>query len=253
MKSFVSILFVVFTIHAYADCAGSGVYFWPADYSLTPNSFIVVTGYAASEDLVLGLGTKYEVYLENKTEKIKLVPLHTEVGTFRLSQIALKPERELTFGSSYTYVVYGEEENTFLDEVYNYSSGKREPVVFHVSKKSETAAPAWIKKPEFFKSEYVSFGCGPGKWLKYTIQIQEENDFLFQVNLTHIKTSKTVTFSVSAEKGMLMLGHGMCSGAFEFVDGDDYEFTADLIDECGNITKWKEVPIKFTAPDASGY
>lgn len=236
-----------------ADCAGSGIYFWPADYSLTPNSFIVVTGYASSEELVLGLGTKYEVFLENKSEKIKLVPVQTEVGGFHLSQIALKPEKELALGSSYQYVVYGADDNSFLDQVYNYTKGKREPVFFNVSKKPETIPPAWIKKPEFVKSEYIPFGCGPGKWIKYHFQIEETSNFLFRINLTHVINKSSVTFSITAEEGFLLIGHGMCSGAFEFIDGDNYEFTVDLIDECGNVTLWTDDPVQFTAPAAVDY
>ncbi len=40
----------------------------------------------------------------------------------------------------------------------------------------------------------------------------------------------------------------MCSGAFDFEEGDNYEIEFSIIDASGNLTAWTGDRIKFTKP-----
>jgi hypothetical protein len=64
----------------------------------------------------------------------------------------------------------------------------------------------------------------------------------------YIESGNETSYYVEPVKGNLNIGHGMCSGAFNFDEGDDYEIEFSIMDESGNMTAWTGDRIKFTKP-----
>lgn len=53
---------------------------------------------------------------------------------------------------------------------------------------------------------------------------------------------------VTPDSTSLRIGHGMCSGEFDFEDGGEYEISFSLIDASGNRNDTLTKAIKFISP-----
>lgn len=88
-----------------------------------------------------------------------------------------------------------------------------------------------------------SFGCGPEYFSHFGISCSDASDLLIYTELRDVKTKFYFRYYLPMlEAQKIMIGHGMCGGAFRFEDNIQYEARFKIYDFCGNTTdefsKW---------------
>lgn len=256
MKNYFGILFFLMaTMNAKADCSSSAIYFWPETNSIKQNSMIIITGYGTSQKIITKLNRSYPVYLKSGEKKIKLLVQEIAVGQFALTQAILKPEKTLEAGLEYTLYVDDLSENGVEISKWNSETKEFEPVKWKVDEGIDTEIPKWVSTPVETEKSYVPFGCGPAIYVHFSFKVSDTTEnLLLKTTVTDLKTKIATTYYLKAQDNKsIKIGHGMCSGEFDFSEGENYEVTFDLVDASGNTAKWIDKKIKFTKPSSEDW
>lgn len=229
-----------------ADCAGTGLSAFPYQGEINRNSLFVLDGYAESQHVINGLNNQFPVYLKSGKEQVPLKVLEIHVGQFYLTQAVLKPETPLIPGKKYQLVIDHLPDYERLG-VYNLKTHDFDPVTYFVTDVTDTDAPVWLEKPQEKDKSLAHLGCGPSIHVNFKMNVQEQSEFLVKTTVTNKKTGMETTYYIGGGKEGLSIGHGMCSGAFDFDDSMEYEAKFQLMDASGNVseeTGW----VAFTKP-----
>ncbi|MBN9299892.1 MAG: hypothetical protein J0I41_23020 [Filimonas sp.] len=251
MKSiilFVSILLATTT--SYAKCASSGIWCLSKSNTLNKNGIIILDFYCFSQDIVSKLNSKYPIYLKSSKEKIPLKVIDTLKGEMQLTQVILKATSILKTNEIYTLQIDNTDGSVPLLNRYNDSTKQWETITFRVSNIIDKNAPILAYPSVEQKKTLHAYGCGPAKWVYFSITAQDQSEVFVKATVKNKTTLKTTSYILNIENGMVKIGHGMCSGAFHFDNGDNFEITFQLIDQSGNkgtISK----PISFYKPTFS--
>ncbi|MNJ91750.1 hypothetical protein D3C87_94040 [compost metagenome] len=241
-----SLLFCFIAFNSLAECAGNGLYAFPGKGEIKKTSLFVLDGYAESQHIIEGLNSKYAVYLKSEDERIPLKVLEIHTGQFNLTQALLKPEKELIPGKKYQLIIDNLPDYERWGE-YNSKTRKYDPVTYFVLDESDHEAPQWIKTPKENDKSLVHLGCGPSIHVNFEMSLKENSDYLVKTIVKSIESGRETTYYISASKEQITIGHGMCSGAFAFSEGDSFEVKFQVMDASGNTsseTEW----IAFTKP-----
>jgi hypothetical protein len=243
-------LFTFLTTSVLADCAGSAISFWPSGQTLKQNPVIVINGYAESQTIINGLNKEYAIYLKSGKEKIKLNVKEILTGEFFVTQAVLTPEKNLTEGKDYQLFIDGLPEYEGSLRKWNEETQQHDLVKWTVVKGTDVIKPLWKERPKEFKKTMALYGCGTEKYVHFGFRVSDESTCLIRTTVKSIKTQKKTTYLLEPDDNVVILvGHGMCSGAFVFKDGDIYEVSFDVMDASGNLTVWDEKKIQFTSPN----
>ncbi len=249
MKKIIPILILLLaTIDGFSKCATSGLYFWPTRQTIHQNSIFVIEGYLTSQKIINGLGKAYKVFLKSGKQKIKLNVQEMLVGQYSLTQVILKPETALSVGQEYELIIenLGDLENQVYK--YNDSTRQREKIKWTVTSNSDTIPPIWTEKPIFKDASYMEAGCGPFVFANFAFSAFDNSEYLIKTTLKNKSTGIETTYYLKANDKIIAVGHGMCSGAFDFDSGDKFEVEFSLFDSSGNLTKWTGERIEFKRP-----
>lgn len=248
MKLSILIFLACFTFgfNASADCGGTGLYVFPGKGNIQKTSIFLLDGYAESQHVVEGLNSKYAIYLLSENERIPLHVLEVHTGQFHLTQALLTPEKALVPGKKYQLIIDNLPDYESLGQ-YNSTTGKYDPITYFVTDESDTEAPKWIKTPKEKDKSLAHFGCGPSVHVNFEMSLKETGDYVVKTIVRSIQSGKETAYYIGAYGQLISIGHGMCSGAFTFHEGDSYEVTFQVMDAAGNRsaeTGW----IAFTKP-----
>ena len=253
MCNFMKQLFILIglffcTATAYADCAGTGLWIFPSGQTIKQNSIFILDGYAESQNIILGLNKKYNIYLKSGNKKIKLLVTEICVGQFYLTQSVLKPERQLEAGLEYTmYIDNLPEYESFTK--YNKITHAYEPVTYKVVAESDNEKPQLTTSPKELKKTLVHYGCGPSIHVVFSNPATDNSEIIVKTTVKDIKTGKETTYYIKPDGDKIKVGHGMCSGAFDFDDNsNNFEVEFSFMDASGNFSSWKGERINFTKP-----
>jgi hypothetical protein len=243
---FITVLF--YSVSAYADCAGNALSIFPSGSTIKQNSIFVLEGYEHSQKVILGLNKEYPVYLKSGNQKIKLIITELNVGQFRLTQAVLKPETELEVGLEYRmYIDHLPEYESF--NKYNTTTDKYEPVIYKVAADRDTEKPQLTTNPIEIDKSLVYYGCGPSIHVVFSNPAKDNSEIIVQTTVKDLKTRKETTYYIRPDGDKIKVGHGMCSGAFDFDDdSQNFEVEFSFMDASGNLTPWTGERIKFTKP-----
>jgi len=198
-----------------------------------------------------GLNTKYPVYLlSDKGEKVPLIVKEYNEGQFYLAQALLKPGKALEMGESYTLQVDSLPQYETLER-YNSSLGEYEKVRFTVSKTADMEKPELRSVPVFAKEEYGMMGCGPLHYMHFSMKVQDRSLLLVKATVKEPGSGTSVTYYVLSDGTKLALGHGMCSGAFTFQQGKDYDVRFSFMDISGNMAGTGTAPLRIHVFEAA--
>ena len=249
MKQILTILIGLFwTVSVYADCAGTGLWVFPSGQTIKQNSIFILDGYAESQHVILGLNKKHNIYLKSGNKKIKLLVTEICVGQFYLTQAVLKPETELEAGLEYTMYIDSLPEYESFNK-YNKTTQKYEPVTFKVVAEKDNEKPQIATKPKELKKTLVHYGCGPSIHVVFSNPTKDNSDIIVKTTVKDLKTGKETTYYIEPDGDKIKVGHGMCSGAFDFEENsNNYEVEFSFMDASGNLTAWTGERIKFTKP-----
>ncbi|OIQ30712.1 MAG: hypothetical protein BM564_00410 [Bacteroidetes bacterium MedPE-SWsnd-G2] len=205
-------------------------YFYPSENTITQDGQILIEMYGNQQHIISKL-IHAEVYLEaSNSNRIELYLVESNKGEFRLSQALFCPNTPLVVGEHYTFKYI--------------PSGSKKPITFNrYLKNSKTnTALSWEVIPDnnneevnldfkFQSKEVQYYGCGPSMYLNFTI----ENDkmVLYKVKLTNNSNKRSSEYILRAHEGILKIGHGMCSGAFNFLPQTTYTAAISILDSQG--------------------
>jgi hypothetical protein len=244
--SLIILTFFIATM-ASAKCANSGIYCLSKSSTVQKNGLIILEFYASSQNLIPDLNKKYPMYLKATNGKVKLNIIETLKGEMNVTQIILKPISALKVNETYSLQIDNLPKYERKPERYNSSSNKWESLTFKVNNEEENDIPTFSNSPKEQKQSLVYYGCGPASWVYFTIAGQDESELFVRTTVKNKATEKVTTYILAIENGVTKVGHGMCSGAFHFDNGDHFEVTFQLFDQSGNkgtLTK----AIAFTKP-----
>lgn len=244
------ILSLTISGHVSAECAGEGLWAFPQTTTIKQNSLIVVTGYFRSQRIVTSLNKKYPIYLESEGHKVKLNVKSTYKGMFELTQAILKPNEKLIAGRTYQLKI------DKLDDFrrsqlsrWNSELGKNEPIAWKVDGATDTEIPKLLNQPELIDKRTTHYGCGPAMYADFKIQTNDESDVLVKTELIDLESGESTTYFLSFnDTDTLSVGHGMCSGAFDFQENGKYKVRFSLMDICGNENNDWTAWIAFDSP-----
>ncbi|MBB4807858.1 hypothetical protein HNP38_003174 [Chryseobacterium defluvii] len=248
MKPLLTLIITFFcTATVYADCAGTGLWIFPSRETIKQNSVFILDGYAESQNVILGLNKKHNIYLKSGSKKIKLLVTEICVGEFYLTQAVLKPETKLEAGLEYTMYIDNLPEYEDFNK-YNAATHKYEPVTYKVTAENDTEKPQIPEKPKELKKTLVHYGCGPSTHVVFSNPAKDKSDIIVKTTVKNLKTGKETTYYIEPDGKEIRVGHGMCSGAFKFDDNNNYEVEFSFMDASGNLKVWTGERIKFTKP-----
>jgi len=237
---------------AQAKCGSGGLYAYPSDEAISSNSMFLLVGYARSGDVVSNLNVHYPVYLlSDKGEKVKLIVKEYNEGQFALVQALLWAEKELNTGETYTLMIDSMPPYEVLER-YNYTLEKYEKVRFTVSKAADRDKPVCKSGPVFEKEQYELLGCGPLHYLHFGIGMQDHSMLLVKAMVTEIGSGIRTTYYELSEGRKVVLGYGMCSGAFLFRNDITYEVHFSFMDMSGNEADVNPEPLRIHVAAPTG-
>jgi len=225
MKTFLLPIILLFiTSFSYADCAGSGLSFWPQSKTVMQNSIFVIEGSEMSREIIEDIGTKTNVFLTSKKHNVQLKVVEVLEGNFRLKQVVLRPEEQLIAGEHYVLHIEGinEEDGSGVSQ-WNSESGKHELVSWIVEQGSDTNIPSFISKPSYLGGSYTGFGCGPAIYSLFGFKAKDTSPLLVRTQVKDVETGAVAVYLLPYEDGRVTVGHGMCSGAFNIEIEKQYE------------------------------
>jgi len=205
----------------------------------------IVEGFGTDQNKVENL-PENSAWLQSKNDKVYLIPQNTYIGEMQISQTILKPEHPLKVGE--TYKIYMPTVRSGALEGYT-DSGLKE-YQWMISKSEDLTPPVPTKDPFFISKDYTAYGCGPAVTVNIGIVYTDQNPVFAEVTVGPDKRSnkKKKTYIVPVEGNQIVIGHGMCSGAFNLEPGKKYTANIQLLDISGNRSATNIPPISFIAP-----
>jgi hypothetical protein len=249
-KSTLIILSFFIATIASAKCANSGIYCLSKNSSLNRNGIIILEFYASSQTLISNLNKKYPIYLKSAGGKVQLNVVEIFIGEMRLTQIILKPETDLIAGTVYSLEIDNLPKYENKPQRYNKISFKNESITFKIDNIFDNEIPSFYKVPAVEKKTLVYYGCGPASNVYFGISGKDTSELFAKTTVKNKATGKITTYILNIENGLVKVGHGMCSGAFHFDNGENFEITFQLIDQSGNKSLLTNI-ISFTKPTVS--
>lgn len=244
------ILTFFITTIASAKCANNGIYCLSKSSTLNKNGIIILEFYASSQSLISDLNKKYPIYFKSSNGKVQLNVIETLNGEMGLTQIVLKPASELKANEVYTLHIDNLPKYEEKPERYNNETKKWEQLTFKINNHIDNDIPILSAAPTEQKKSLVYYGCGPASWVYFKLAGQDKSELFVRASVRNKTTGHTTTYILNIENGQVKVGHGMCSGAFQFDNGDNFEVTFQLFDQSGNISSLTK-SISFTKPTTS--
>lgn len=240
---------------SFADCSSNGIWAYATDDELNQNSIIIVEAYAFSRAIIDSLNISYFVYLESDEERVELETLEICKGMFYISQALFSLDGPLKNGQPYDLkIVNRQNKEQNILKKWNSAKKQHEPY-------SWLAGPSQIRpKPKLNESiELVAksvhwYGCGPAIYADFDLGIKDSSLTLVRTELFDIEKDEShVYFLAVAYDGVVRVGHGMCSGAFDFRDKAKYKIRFSTIgsNEKNDIewTDWTLFDSPYEAPE----
>jgi hypothetical protein len=246
MKAIYTITIVFFlSCNLFAICDYDGISLWPKKKEISFNSLFIIQGYGDSQDLIKELGKKKKVYLRCGNDKIYLDVLKLNIGQMSLTQAILKPRTKLIAGNSYSMYIEGINQN-------DYDNFIRNNTTWEVNNSVDTISPQWKSQPGYLNSNITPFGCGPAVGVRFSGEIVDRSDVWVYAKVKDLRENTTAEYYIIPDSLGLTIGHGMCSGAFYFLEKNYYEASFSLMDINGNFNTVETTPIKFIGPFMDG-
>jgi hypothetical protein len=193
--------------------------------------------------LLDSLDEEYAVQLRGRDHRVPLEVVEKKQGN-GIEQVLLRPKEALKAGERYRLRIpdIGKEREKQLLISYDDEEGKREWIAWYVRSEKDQRAPEWEEWPEHTGNSYEELGCGPSIKAIFQMDAEDASEIWVRVELKALKTGRTDRYILSlGDDGRLEVGHGMCSGAFSFLEDSEYEARFKLLDASANANEqWSE-------------
>jgi hypothetical protein len=237
---------------ASAKCGSSGIECLNKAGTLSKNAVIILEFYSSSQELVPGLSKKYPVYLQSSQRTIPLMLKEVYKGEMQLTQVVLKMSTEPLAGEKFTLHIGNLPKSLGEFSTYDEKAKRLAPLVFITNDISDREIPLWKTAPAEVKKTYESFGCGPARFVHFSMGGNADEILFARATVTNKTTGKQTIYLLEIEENIVKVGHGMCAGAFHFDGGDQFEVQFQLVDQSGNYSNTAPA-INFTSPVTPAY
>lgn len=234
-----------------ADC-GPAMQLYPKSGKIYKNSNFLIEFYLISDtSIIKGLGTKYPIRLESKSETVEVEVIEILYGEKYLVQAILKPKRSLKGNEKYAFKIYNlpeRYERQYKDRIKD-SYDLKFPS-YTVMDEVDMKPPKWNKEAQLINTSYFMLGCGPSSHAEFEYDIEDNANILFLTEVIENETNKKRSCYLAPRNGKLMVGAGMCGGHFNYILGNSYQVRFKILDVNGNKTaewtKWYSYKIEMT-------
>lgn len=247
-KLFQLCLLISMSANLLAECGYGGISAFPKGDHIYQNSQIMIEAYEWTREIVRGLNHQYPVYLQSDGHRVSLRVIEICEGDYRLNQAILKPEEKLIAGQRYFLKIDSlkEEDQQLLHKGGN--DKDKSSVSWTVIAGTDTERPGLLNEPQLIDQSITAFGCGPAVYTIFEFNANDKSELLVQTELTDLTTNEVTTYYLRTLENKIQVGHGMCSGAFDYKSDGSYQVRFKLQDASGNDTvKWTK-PVKFDRP-----
>ena len=169
---------------------------------------------------------------------------------FHLTQAILTPNEKLISGRTYYLKIdnLDKYEETLLTK-WNSETNESEAISWKVEGGTDTRTPESLNQPKLVDKRTIYYGCGPAIYLDFKFQVKDESEILIKTELMDLESSESTTYCLSFKNtDTLSVGHGMCSGEFNYKENHKYKVRFSLMDVCGNENKEWTAWIEFDSP-----
>lgn len=249
VKNVIFILFLTMGVQSVsAECAMSGMQFFPQQKEISLNSMFIIQGYSFSRKTINSFKER-TIYLKSEEgELIELDLLEILKGQMMITQAIFRPVSELRPNTTY-FLKYADQTENEEREMMQYNSEKKksEKVSWRTTDKKTIGALNPRLELVFEKTEVIYYGCGPSVNAIFDVKNKLQGEIWYKTEVLEIGTNKKTVYYIKEWNGKLKVGHGMCSGAFTFNQKGSYKvrFTPMNTDgKQGDTTGW----IAFDSP-----
>lgn len=258
MKGFIwtlaSILIVLFShSQLFGACAPGFIATWPKTNTIPKNPIFIVKGYGNLQGLVKKMGQGWKISLVSTTDTVQCFQTEFYKGQIQISQICLKPQRDLLEGHEYRF--YSPKLKKWLyDHRKEASCFRWEEFIseWNVKGNRDEKPPFWLAPPKFKRKLLRHLACGPVAYAIFYCLTSDSSSLLVKALVRKKGSKRKDIFLLEPTDNEIFVGTGMCSAAFGLKLGKDFEVEFTLVDASGNETPWKGPPIKFQSPYKSG-
>ncbi len=195
------------------------------------NLIVYLEGYGVDLGTVRALSKRHP-RLESSAHIIPLRVQQTYIGQQRLALAVLRPQEELRRNVTYLFAADGVSE----EDLMSYGWSGQTAITFRADAPADNDPPVWISAPQVLTGTYRRFGCGPASFVPVAIEAKDAGPLFVKVELERAGKSRRVSYILPIIDGVVSIGHGMCSGAFDLAPGEKARAHLTLIDLAGNET-----------------
>ncbi len=238
MRSLVAMLCLL-SFPVRADCMDwSWHVFPPPGTTLPTNGRVTLQATGRAREALETISKRHPRLVAGAIEvPLKVVERH--VGDFEVSQAVLQAKGALTEGTRYT-LRFDDTDTDFRFINEKSASWTVTPADF--------TPPTWRSGPSPWPGRHVEYGCGPSHEARVGLVLADDNATQVRARVTG-SDGGTREFLLEPKGKELVVGHGMCSGAFRLDDGAwSLELTA--VDVAGNSTAAPGGPLRFIGIEA---
>ncbi|MCX6319883.1 MAG: hypothetical protein NTW29_21570 [Bacteroidetes bacterium] len=229
-----SILLFFLSASCFAKCGSNGIGVVGDNRMIYDRSVIILEFYMNSQQVAHKLNVRYPAYLQSGKEKIPLKVIQTLTGGYNITQVILlltiKPAEGKRYSLEIDHLKKEDGEVTYFD----IAAKKMMPYMFTGSAAPANTPLLFSGLPVETKKTMVSYGCGPAQWIYYSLPNKTALSAYVLASLKDKNNGLTTEFIVASDKeGTIMIGHGMCTGGFNFTEGHQYEISFAPMDLSG--------------------
>ncbi|MFM2387889.1 MAG: hypothetical protein RL660_2646 [Bacteroidota bacterium] len=107
--------------------------------------------------------------------------------------------------------------------------------------------PQWLMAPGVKSKEAFMYGCGPAEYVNFCACFIDNSPLVVHTKVKNVRSNEVSEFYLFSDSNRIRVGHGMCSGAFDFDENEKYEAIFTLMDASGNLSE-PTAPIEFVSP-----
>ncbi|WP_053991602.1 hypothetical protein [Mangrovimonas sp. TPBH4] len=215
-KHLIILLSLLMAQTAFAKCKGGGFQFFPSQKEISMSSMFIIEGYAKSQKQILEFKEQKVFLLSENGDLVELKLQKILEGQKDLTQALFIPEKQL---SPNTIYYLKKPNNTGEDEFFTqwYPDTERTEKVHWITSEIKANAPLDINlNIAFENTEVKQLGCGPSVYAIFSLQLNSSSEIWFKTEVVNLTTHRTNTYYITNRNNKLLVGHGMCGGAFEF-------------------------------------
>ena len=245
------LIFLTLNLSMHGNCRWDYIKIWPEAGKINLNSIFLIEGvFAPGHHPLQNINKGVKVILKSKRDTVSLEVIQSNIGEYgNLSQVILKPMRQLKPNTKYEIVLVGFDCD--IQRKYNEEKDRYDKNEWTTTNIIDSIAPVFIVPPKEISKKYTSYGCGPGVEVFFNYKDQDASKCLIKAIVKDTKTDRITEYYLKPINDTISVGHGMCSGAFELENHEKYEITFIIMDSSGNSNKLIDYKLLFTRPEKS--